>query len=86
MAVKGHRVFMPPKMPKVPKGPVLPNFRSKAKPKTPAQARKCKGGPWDGQTVKMSIPSGETSLIIRVGDFYGRYRKSTIALTWEDIK
>lgn len=84
MAVRGHRVFMPPKFPKVPKGPVLPDFRTKAKRPAPATVRLCKGGPWDGKSVKMSLAIGESSLVLRVDEFHGSYIKTAIGLEWRD--
>jgi hypothetical protein len=46
----------------------------------------CCGGPWDGQDVKMSLLIGEASLVLRVGEFHGRYIKSATTLNWEDVK
>lgn len=85
IAVKQHRVFMPPKMRPVPKGPVLPNFCTKiTKPRCRAVNRKCSGGPWDGKAVMVGLHGG-VSMVFRVGEFLGRYVKKSGGLVWEDV-
>lgn len=32
------------------------------------------GGPWDGLEFTSRIPYNETSLVIKIGEFHGRYK------------
>lgn len=86
IAVKQHRVFMPPKMRPVPKGPVLPNFCTKiTKGRKRAVSRLCDGGPWDGKAVSVGLHGG-VSMVFRVGSFVGRYLRAPDGrLVWENV-
>lgn len=86
IAVKQHRVFMPPKMRPVPKGPVLHNFCTKiTKGRRRPVNRKCQGGPWDGKAVMVGLHGG-FSMVFRVGKLVGRYIKAPDGgLIWEDV-
>lgn len=65
---------MPPKMPKVGKGPQLPNFKTKLKP-APRPARVyCKGGPWHGECILAQIC--EPTMVFTLKGMRGRYKPS----------
>jgi len=70
---------MPPKMRKIPKM-TLPNFRSKPKPELKSIKRRAEGGPWDGKFVSVRLLSGDTTMVIRVGDYHGCY-----VMQWGEI-
>lgn len=77
-----HRVFMPPKMQKVPKM-TLPDFRTKRRAPVKPARRACIGGPWDGVMIK-----GTTLLVVRIGDSHGRYvfDPKDRSLRWQDVQ
>lgn len=77
-----HRVFMPPKMQKVPRM-TLPDFRTKRKTPKRAGNANCVGGPWDGMSIK-----GVDTIVFKVGGFCGRYLPQGHMGTsiWQDVQ
>lgn len=70
-----HRVFMPPKMKPVPKGPILPDFKTKIRTRpNPKKRVKADGGPWDNAYFDTRVPDGGLTMVIQIGGFKGRYR------------
>lgn len=82
-----HRVFMPPKMQPVPKGPVLPNFCSKPTRRIRPYAKVCMGGPWDGKSIQVALDYNEATMVLKVGSWRGRYwkRLGEEELMWERV-
>lgn len=84
-----HRVFMPPKMPKVPKGPVLPKYPlPEAKGEVGRLKHLCSGGPWAGEYLTVALFREDATMVFSAKGFKGRY-VSILAycnfLRWEDV-
>lgn len=77
---------MPPKAPAVPKKAKFPNLKPRAKPIVRPPGRTCVGGPWDGRVIQVPNLSDDVTMVMRVGDYVGRYRWTPVkGLVWENV-
>lgn len=86
MAAIRKKTRMPPKMPRVQKGPVIPKH-----PKVthadlrPSRRVLLSGGPWSGKAISTKIEATQFTNVIKVGAFRGRYQMQDHKGEWQDV-
>ena len=77
---------MPPKMPRVSKGPVIEKHPKVSN----ADLRRSRrvllsGGPWSGKAISTKIEPCQFTNFIKVGEFQGRYQMNDNVGEWSDV-